>query len=136
MKPSAACLDRQRALAIPGMKSLLAELKRAKDAHVDAMLKTPSPYTNASPTVNRLRRNTVVAREVVRQIEADINAKGGACLLEHAAKEMNLAAALVTSCFVLWLGLISVAKQPVLLLTLPLLVGGSAAVVKTTEQFR
>ena len=136
MKPSIAHCQRQQALAIPGMKGLLSELKQAKVNRVDAMLKTPSPYTNASPTVTRLRRSTAVSHEVVRQIEADINAKGGACLLEHEARERNLGAVLVTSLLVLWLGLLGATKQQALLLALPLVVCAPVAVVKATEQFR
>jgi hypothetical protein len=129
--------QRQQALAIPGMKELLTELRNAKAAHADACLKVAPPtWDHTLPGRRRNDRTAAIRREVVKEIEADIQKRGGGILLKHQASEMNLAAILATGFFVAWLALINISKQPLLLLALPVGVCGAAALVKSTERLR
>jgi len=128
--------QRQQALAIPGMKELLTELRNAKAAHADACLKVAPPGWQRSAAGRRNDRVAAIRRELVKQIEADIEQRGGGILLKHQASEMDLAAIAVTGVFVAWLALINISKQPLLLFALPVGVCGAAALVKSTERFR
>jgi|Laugresu1bdmlbdd_1035124.scaffolds.fasta_scaffold00152_3 hypothetical protein len=128
--------QRQQALAIPGMKELLTELRNAKGAHADACLKVAPPTWPRTPARIRNDRQAAVLKLVVNEIEADIKQRGGDILLKHHASEMNLSAILATAVFVIWLGLVNATKQPLLLFTLPVGAVAAANLVKATDRLR
>ena len=128
-------VQRQQALATPGMKALLSELARAKSDHAHACVKA-APPTYARTPARRCRDSQVHAlAQRVNQLEADITRSGGACLLAHDEKEKTIGAMVVTAVVFLTLVLGNATKNSAALLVLPL-VGAVPIAMKATERFR